>query len=210
MLKETIYWTFGGAFVLLFNINKVSDNDSYLRQTFLNVFKLMIVIEFLVNFHAFSLIIELIALPIILFFTMISVFSESKKENKSVKRIADSLLAIYGILVLIFSIYYISKDFYSFATLSNLKSFLLSPILTVLFLPFIYITALVMSYESYFAGINWILKENKETFKFTKWNVLKSCNFSLRKIRLVSKNLHIYTSENKSEILNDLRIILKK
>lgn len=210
MLKETIYWTFGGAFVLLFNINKVSENESYLRQTFLNIFKLMIVIEFLVNLHPFKLIVELITLPVILFFTMISVFSENKEENRSVKRVADSLLAIYGILVLIFSIYYVSKDLNSFATLSNLESFLLGPILTVLFLPFIYITALVMTYESYFAGIKWILKENKETFKFTKWNVLKSCNFNLSKIQLVSKNLHIYTSVNKSEILNDLRKILKK
>lgn len=208
LLKETIYWTFGVAFILLVNINDAAKDEKYFKKTILNSFKIIIILEFLTNLYAFNLIIELISLPIILLFTMVSAFSQNKEENKAAKNLSDSLIAIYGILVLIFSIYHVTKDFKNIATIPNLKSFFLSPVLTTLYVPFMYFTALYMTYESFFTHKKWILKENKKLFRSIKWQVLKKCNLSLTRIRRVSNKLHIYTTEEKSKILKDLNMIL--
>ena len=210
ILKDTIYWTFGVAFIMLMNINDASKNEHYFKQTLLNSFKLIIVIEFVTNLYVFNLFVELISLPIILFFVMISAFTERKEEHKKVKQLSDSLFAIYAIIVLIFSIYHISKDLNGFISIYNLKSLLLSPILTIFFLPFVYMTALFMTYESFLTRTKWILMENKKLFKTIKMKTFLSCRFNLRKIQIVSKKLHIYTTEDELTILNDLNLILKK
>ncbi len=210
LFKDTLLWTFGVAFVMLVNINEASEREDYFRKALFNSFKLIIVLEFLTNFYVFNLVFELISLPIILFLTIISVFAERKEENKKAKQLADSLIIVYGIIVLIFSIYQASKDLDNFTTLYNLKLILLSPILTTLFLPFIYITAVFMTYESFLIRVKWILKENRKLFKAIRLKVFLNCRFNLRKIHLVSKKLHIYTTEEESRILDDLNLILKK
>jgi hypothetical protein len=192
------------------NINDASKNKYYFKQILISSIKLIIVIEFITNLYVFNLLIELISLPIILFFEFTSAFAEKKEEHKKVKQLSDSLVAIYAIIVLIFSIYHISKDLNGFISINNLKALLLSPILTIFFLPFAYITALFITYESFLTRAKWILKGNKKLFKTIKIKTILSCRFNLKKIQIVSKKLHIYTTEEESTILNDLDLILKK
>lgn len=210
LIKDTLLWTFGVAFAMLVNINEASEKEDYFKKVLFNSFKLIIVLEFITNFYVFNIVVELIALPIILLLTMISVFSERKELNKKAKQLAGSLIIVYGIVVLMFSIYHVSNDFENFTTLNNIKLLLLSPILTTLFLPFIYITAVLMTYESFLIRVKWILKENKKLFKVVRMKVFLNCRFNLKKIHLVSKKLHIYTTEEEAQILNDLNLILKK
>lgn len=210
LLKDTIYWTFGVAFILLFNINDTSSNTGYFRKAFLNCFKIVILLEFLTNLYSFNLIIELISLPIILFFAMASAFGEIKEEHKIAKKASDFLLSIYGITVIIFSIYHAIIDFDKLATINNLRTFFLSPILTTLYIPFIYFTALFMAYESFFKSRRYILADNNKLFRSITWQVLTRCNFSLKKIHLVSRKIHIYRTEEMAEILKDLNIILRE
>jgi len=210
LLKDTIYWTFGGAFILLVNVHKATGEDNHFKKIALDSFKLIIVIEFLSNLYVFNLALELIFLPIILFFSLMSAFAERKDEHKPVKKLSDSLIAIYGIAVSIFSVYHIIIDFNNIATASNLKSFLLSPTLTLLYLPFLYLMALFMAYESFLKSRKWILKENKKAFRYLKWKVFIKCNFSIRKIRKVTRKLHVYSSIEKAEIQNDLKLLFEK
>lgn len=210
LLKDTIYWTFGGAIILLVNVHKATGEDNHFKKITVDSFKLIIIIEFLSNFYVFNLVLELIFLPIILFFSIMSAFAERKDEHKPVKKLSDSLIALYGIVVSIFSAYHIIIDFNNIATVSNLKSFLLSPTLTILYLPFLYFMALFMAYESFFKSRKWILKENKKAFRYLKWKVFLKCNFSMSKIRKVTKKLHVYSSIEKAEIQNDLRLLFEK
>lgn len=209
LLKDTIYWTLGVAFILLVNVHKATGEDKHFKKVIIGSFKLIIIIEFLSNLYVFNMILELLFLPIILFFSIMSALAESKNKYEPVKKLSDSLLAIYGIAVFIFSVYHITTNFNNIVTLNNLRTFLLSPILTILYLPFLYFMALFMAYESFLKSRRWILKENKEAFRYLKWEIIFRCNFSLRKIRKVSRKLHVYSSIGKTEIRNDLKILLR-
>lgn len=210
LLKDTIYWTFGGAFILLVNVHKATGEDKHFKKIAIDSFKLIVLIQFLSNLYVFNLVLELIFLPIILLFSIMSAFAERKDEHKPVKKLSDSLIAIYGIAVLIFSVYHIITDFKNIVTTNNLKSFLLSPTLTILYLPFLYSMALFMAYESFLKSRKWILKENKKAFRYLKWKVFLKCNFSIKKIRKVTKKLHVYSSIEKAEIRNDMKLLFEK
>lgn len=210
LLKDTIYWAFGGAFILLVNVHKATGEDNHFKKIIIDSFKLIVVIQFLSNLYAFNLVVELIFLPIILFFSIMSAFAEKKDELKPVKKLSDSLIAIYGIAVLVYSVYHIITDFENIVTTDNLKSFLLSPTLTILYLPFLYSMALFMAYESFLKSTKWILKDNKKAFRYLKWKVFLKCNFSVKKIRMVNKKLHVYSSIDKAEIRNNLKLLFEK
>jgi len=67
-----------------------------------------------------------------------------------------------------------------------------------------------MAYESFLKSRKWILKENKKAFRYLKWKVFLKCNFSVKKIRMVTKKLHVYSSIEKAEIRNDLKLLFEK
>ena len=210
LLKDTIYWTLGVGFILFVNVNKAISREKYFKKILIDNFKLIVIFQFLSNLYFFNLILEIIFIPILLMFTLTSAYSENKDEYKPVKKLSDTLLAIYGFTVLIFSIYHAITDFESLNNINSLKSLLLSPILTVLYLPFLYFMALFMAYESFIKSKKWILKDNKKIFRFLKWHVYINCKFSLKKLRKLTKKLHVYTSISKTEIRNDLEKILNE
>lgn len=210
LLKNTVYWSFGGAFVLFFNINKALENDNHFLKVFKDCFKLVIVVEFLSNLYSFNLFIELVSIPFLVFTGAMLAFSENKSEHKSVLKIFNGILILYGLSVLIFSVIKISKSENSFFSVENLKSLLFGSIMTLSLIPFLYFMALYMAYEGFLKMKKFILKENKKLYRFLKWRIIKRCHLNLNRIRLVSKKLHIYTSIRKEQINDGLNLILSR
>jgi hypothetical protein len=207
LLKNTIYWTFGGAFILFFNVNKALENEKYFTKIFKDCFKLIIVVEFLSNLYSFNIVIELISIPILVFTGAMLGFSENKTEHKNVQILFNGVLIIYTLGVLIYSFVRISDSFKSLLTIENLKSLLFGSAMTLLLIPFLYLVALYMAYEDFLKMKKFILKENAKLYRFLKWEVFNRCRFSLKRIKIVNKNLHIYTSIEKEQIKYELNSI---
>ena len=210
LLKNTIYWSFGGAFILFFNVNKALEKEKYFFKIFKDCFKLIIVVEFLSNLYSFNIFIELLSIPILVLTGAMLAFSERKPEYKSVHKIFNGVLILYGLSVLIFSVIQISSSVKPIFTIENLKSVLFGSIMTLSLIPFLYVIALYMAYEGFLKMKKFILKENRSLYRFVKWRIIWKCHLSLKRIKLVSKKLHIYTSIDKGQIITDLNLILKK
>ncbi|MCB0381373.1 MAG: hypothetical protein KDD24_08955, partial [Flavobacteriales bacterium] len=206
-LKDTIYWVFGGAFVMFFNINKASESDNYFYNLFKDSFNILLIIEFFSNLYSFPLIIEFISLPLILTFSLITSF---KKIDKSVVKLSTFLLRTYIVSVIIYSTILVINDYKVVFTTVNLKTLIAPSIMTILFIPFLYFIALYMAYEIFFKMKKYILNDNPQLFKFLFWHVIKRCSFNLQKIRLVNKKLHVYSSIEKSQIIDELNQIMEK
>ncbi|MCF8297007.1 MAG: hypothetical protein K9J13_05610 [Saprospiraceae bacterium] len=208
LIKNTIYWTFGCAFIMFFNIDKALNNERHFRKIFKDCFKLIIIIEFLSTLYSFHLAIEFLSIPIILFIGVMIAFSEYKEVDNRVIKFFNLLSVLYALAVIIFSIVSISGNLEVVFTIENLKSILFGSVMTLLLIPFLYFVALFMVYESFFNMQKFILKDKPKLFKFLKWRIIKRCNFRLKKIRLVNEKLHIYTSITKKQIKADLNSIL--
>jgi len=204
LIKDTALWFFGVAFIMLMNTNKANENDKYFKSILIANLKLVVVLEFILNLYVFNFTVELILTPIIIFILMLNVVAETRAEYLIVKKFLDKLLAMWGVFLLIFTAHNIIKDFHSLVNLKNLYSFILPPILTFSYLPFIYFMALYMRYENIFIRIDFSNKD--ETIKkFAKRKILTSCHINLKKLNHFSRKIGIMKFDQKEDVLNAIQ-----
>jgi len=206
LLKETIFWYFGIAFVSLVNANKVNQDEKYFKNIFKDNLKLIVILEFITTLYSFSLIVELFLDPLLLLIAMLSAFTEVyKKEYYRVKKVIDSIFSLIGVLILVFTLYKIITDIYGLVNVINLTSFLLPPILTLLFIPFIYFFALLMSYEIFFVRLKFFIK-NKYELNYAKWKIFTSFHFRLRQLNKFSKEYYQLNEECNNDIKKTIKL----
>lgn len=199
-MKDTILWVFGVAFIMLVNSNRVVNAEHYFRKTISDSIRLVLVLEFLVNLYSFNLVSELVIVPIVSLVVMMNAIAGLKPEHKQVKVFLDYALALFGIVLIILTLHKIVVDFQNFATLKNLRDFLLPPLFTTAFLPFVYLTALFMKYEDIFARID-IANTNSELAGYAKRRILAACHFDLWKLNKFAKEARMLRVSNKDDVL---------
>ncbi|GGK42073.1 MULTISPECIES: hypothetical protein [Flavobacteriaceae] len=149
-IKDSIFWYFGVAFITILNLHKQPDPRKFFKKTIIDNFKFVVLFEFISNFFTFSLITEFILIPLISFFvildTYLSIYSE-KDSEKSLKKITNRILSIFGLIMIFYSLYRFKNDYSSIMSLSSLKFFLFPIILTLFFIPFLYFLALYSEYN---------------------------------------------------------------
>lgn len=209
-IKDTIYWAFGGAFIMFMNINDTQKKDSYFKRKVLENVRLIVILEYVNNLYVFNLITELVTIPIIIFTSLLKAYAEVNNVDVKVQKFINFILALYGLSVLAFSIYHVYIDIDNFITLDNLKHLLLPLVYTILYLPFLYVIGTYMEYELLFVRIDCLLKGNDELIKTLKCRIFLTCNINYHRIMIVSKELKILFVTEKSEINNALESILKK
>jgi len=200
LLKDTIVWTFGVAFIMIMNSSKSFKDKDHFKKILFDNFKLLVILIFIVNLYVFNLIAELFIVPLLVFFGLMQGITESKEEFKPVKNTLDYLFSILCLGYLIFAIIKIVQDSSSFMKIDNLKSFLLPIILTILFIPFAYLYALIMLYQTFFIRLKFTIKNDKYLIKYSKWRTLWMCNLSLRKLNMVSKSMIFFDIKTKEDL----------
>jgi hypothetical protein len=189
MVKATVFWFIGSALVVLFNINKALREEEFFLNVFMDNIKLVLVIELLANFHVFSFVTELVILPLIVLFALLKAYSEAKAEYKQIGKLMNGALTIIGLVFLSLSIKDAFNNIGNFASYTTLKSFLLPIILSISFLPCVYVIAVVMEYELLFIRLRKFLK-NKDDLAFSKRRIMLKGLISLKKLKQLSSNIN--------------------
>ena len=204
VLKDTIFWFFGTAFVFAVNANKANKEDKYFKNIISDNIKIILILEFIANLYVFNLWIELIIAPLVFVLAAMLAVSERKKEFQSVSMFVTIVLVVFVAATVVFGLYNILYNFKSFATLDNLRSFIFPPLLTFMLLPYIYLLALFMEYEQLFFRLDWKFKGGDALARFTKMKIIKFCLFDLKKLNEFSKKSKIGIVEinNQADILD--------
>lgn len=182
LMKDTVFWTFGTAFVYVVNANQATEKEHFFRKIVLDSLKLVLVLEFLVNFYTFDLWIEMILVPLIFTRVGMRTIADTNEEYQPVKKVIDAILAVFGIALLILAISSFLSDYDAITTSDNLRILVLPPALTLAYLPFLYFLALLMAYEILFVRIDIFLKGDKRIARFTKQKILILCHVNLGKL----------------------------
>lgn len=153
-LKNTILWFVFVASVELFKASTIHEEAGYFKKSIKGHFKLLVVLEFIVAFQGFSLIAELIIVPISSFAVLLLTFSELKEEYKPVENAMSWVLSIFGIFIIGFGLYFISSNFDEFAQVKTFMDFITPIILSTLLLPFIFVISIYMLYEGILIRVN--------------------------------------------------------
>ncbi|MEZ4966562.1 MAG: hypothetical protein R2791_15070 [Saprospiraceae bacterium] len=207
LIKDTVFWTIGTGVVLVFN--SVNTKEAFrFNKVLIDVMKWTILLEFIVNFYTFSLIIEIILLPSITFIIMTQVYSEYYTQYKKVESLFKTINGAIGLSILSYATYRAFNQPEILLTIVNLKIFVLPLILTLLFLPFVYCLALYSNYESLFIRLPFLIDDDAYR-KSVRKQILLVANFSLSKLLKISGGIAKLILVEKSQSLYDIKKISK-
>lgn len=208
LIKDTVFWIIGTGYVLLMNLSKDSQKGDYFNKTALDSIKLTVVLEFVLSLYSFNFWVEIFLIPILFFVVAMNAYAGLKSEYKLVQWLANWLLIIVGGYNIVFAFSQALGHYHDLTTLYNLQVFILPPILTVSFLPFLYFFALLMVYETLFVRLNILIRDNKELVSYTKRQIFSTCGLRLSTInQFVSGNnsrfLRITSEKDVKQMLQD-------
>ncbi len=176
-LKNTIFWGLTVAFVSMFHFSKITEDVHYFINAVKDNFKLVVILEFVIAFHTFPLFVELLVVPVASLLVLMQIFVERGKEYSGLAVLIEKLLIIFGGVLITYAGYMLVTESKSFFQAGTLTDFALPIVLTLLFLPFLYMLALYACYEKAFLRINF-LYESHALRRHVKRTAL--CGFHIR------------------------------
>lgn len=183
LTKDTFIWAIFTAFVLVLHVYRDAKDPTHFRNVALRSLGLVILVEFLLDSFPFDLIGELIFVPFITFISMLRVVSTSNERFKSLRQLCDFVLAAVGGILTLQVISSMLRDFQGLMTTESLYSLLLAPVLTITFIPYLYILAVVMVYQNCFNMFRLYLPGYPELVPIAQRRTVVACRFNLGKIR---------------------------
>ncbi len=138
-LPATVLWTVLSGFSLIGRTLSAKDDQGYFKRLFLDCFKIIVVLEFLIVGYSFSLPIELVLVPLMTFLVLLIEFSRTKVEYASVKKLFEWIAIAVTAIVLWKAVGNIWDQPDAFFTTKTGRNFLLPGLLTVASIPFLYI-----------------------------------------------------------------------
>jgi hypothetical protein len=198
LLKDTLFWFITVAIVLLFAIVKAKDSK-FFKDILIDTFKWSLVIEFIINFYTFNLIIEILLVPIILILVLTQTISETDKKYNLISKFLQNILAIIGLFIIGLAVYKTFKNFKTLFQLQNLFSFLLPPILTILMIPYLYLLVVYISYDSLFSQIKHI-SDDLRIKRSLKRAILLNATINLNRLNRISARLNRFDLNQSTDI----------
>jgi len=184
--KDAIIW-FLASFIMLFNANKALNDKNYYKKEFLKFLKWESIIIFVISLYSFSLVTELIFIPVFAFLIILQSYCSYKEENKQLKNILDILILFISLFVIYLSVKHLVINLKTYLVISNLYLFIFPIALTIFYLPFLYIFSLFMAYEEFFSSLKRFLKDN---FKIkNKLRILFICGLKISNVQKFRKQV---------------------
>lgn len=160
LIKDTIIFVFGSWFILFVNINEIGNRRDYFTKKIKNYITFVAIFAFIINNYSFNFWVELLMWSIIIVLVWISVVAGNQKQNQ-VKTFADIIIWIIAFLVVVFTINSILKSNESISKLINVNEFLLPILLTLLYIPLLYLFKIYSVYESLFSRMHNCFSDDK-------------------------------------------------
>lgn len=175
-VKDILFWIFLVGFPALLKINKIRYEKDYYKKTIKISLKWTILLEFIIGLYTFNLAKELIIVPIAFLIGGMTVVAKRNAENERVYKLLYGLASICGLLLVIYIIREMYLDPYYILNINSLRLIFITPILTISFLPFIFILSVYIYYENRFVALKQRIT-NKSLLLYAKKNALIRFNF---------------------------------
>ncbi|OPC36846.1 hypothetical protein [Elizabethkingia miricola] len=190
LLKDTIIWFLSTGIIIFFNVNKIEKTD-YFTKIINDNLKIIIFLEFVINFYTFGIITELILVPAITLIVILYEYSKytmhKNPKHINANKFLQLILSLFTVFIFSYIIYKAFFDYKQLFTNSNIKSLYLPIILTFLSFPFYYFLALIMIYEEFFVRINFMFS-SKKIKRQVKKSILINANFNLNKLTKIKNS----------------------
>jgi hypothetical protein len=158
-----------------------------------------IVIGFLLSAYTFNLLTELALIPFTTVLVFFVEFLKRKPEYSKVLTVAENLLAIFGFLVVGYAVQQLIAHFVQFATVQNAREFSIPVLLTLMYLPFIYILHLFIAYENAFLRLKYSIK-NPIAREYAHRRVAFKFKFDLDGLRKWLRHIGLFEPTTEADV----------
>jgi len=187
LLKDTIIWYIVTAIPsTIKSINEAKDMK-YFKEMAKNNLSIGVLVGFIVDSYNFSLICEIILIPLFVFLSLMLGIAEHKVEyeNKEYEITANLLrytTAGVGLFLIFSSLNRFLSDIKNIVLLELIKDFILPITLSMMFIPYIYFLVLYSSYKKLFMRLKFkkTIDDKYRTFLYLK--ILLFCRFNINKV----------------------------
>lgn len=185
LLKTTILWFVGGSGIAAV---MTSGRDGYasIWQIVGRTIAFTALLEFVVNAYTFPLVVELIALPIIFLAVGAQAVSKTLPEFSDPKfdptrTLLAVIIALYGFILLGFSLWSAVTHLGEIASIRSLKEFALPIFLTIWFVPFIYLMRVYAVVEQALVGVRVQLGKESGLYVRARSRIVTAIGLDLRR-----------------------------
>lgn len=209
LTKDVIFWLILVPIPLLYAASKFKDEKNFFRNKAIGYISLTTFFGFIINFYTFNVFVEIIFL--IILFLLIALISVSKTDEKykPVENFFNILLLIIIFYLVIFFIYNLLINPNDFININTLITYILPSLLTALFLPFVYIFALYMRYETFCVFLK-VKYNNPKLRKYVFKEVFKRYNLKLYKFNEFFSEFGCFNAENIEDVEKEIILAEKR
>ncbi|MBX7268801.1 hypothetical protein KIF24_24130 [Micromonospora sp. Llam7] len=179
LIKDTIIWTVVTGLALFFKFDQASKEHRFFRRRIATAFGITVFLAFFANLFVLSLVAEILLQP---FLAILAVIAERDERHRSVKKIADTVLALIGLSLLAFAIHQLVTNWGQVDKHLVALQMILPIWLTIGVLPLIYLLSLYANYDWAFRGVNWAAQD--------RWARLRAKAALVSKFHFRSRELH--------------------
>jgi hypothetical protein len=205
-LKNTLVWGCSVAVVSLFRINDISEDPHYFKNSIKDNLKLIIVLEFIIAAYPFHLAIELIIIPITFFIGGALAVAQTDSQYQLAEKALNYLLVFFGLIVIINAGYQLITDFNTFMQSNTFVDFYTPPLLSALYLPFIYFMMVYMRYEMVGRRLT-VFMDDASLIRHAKLMAVVHFQFNLNKLDRWIKTMSYFRVTSKQEISDSIQEI---
>ena len=177
MLKDSIIWYIFVSSSMIMKGMLSKKEEKFFRNEIIECFSLTLMFDLVINTFDFGLLIEIIVFPIILIVVLMIEFGKHRKEYEALVDPMNKILNFSGIIIIVYSVLSIIKNYKIFFTINSLKAFLLPQILILMYLPFIYIMFIYSKYETIFEKFKIPHEIPKTVVLYIKLRIILKYNF---------------------------------
>lgn len=160
-LKNTIIWFIAVGFATLMRLPNLREGSKFFREWVSDNLKLIVVVEFLVTFYTFDLIVELLLQPVVFVLGAMKILADRDPKHEKVAKLLDGVFVAAGLAIIAYATYMIVADFSNFATLGTVGDFYTPILLSFASLPFFFALHVFMTYERVFSVLRFSIKDEQ-------------------------------------------------
>lgn len=208
-LKSTVVWFLTAGLVSAYRVGLSEHKNGFLRSWLKENLRILLIIEFLVNFRTLSLLWEIVLVPISTLLVATQTYAEGKRDYKQVEHILDWTLAALGVLLIIHATTVVWEEPSKFFTLANLRDFIVPPALSMLYIPFLAGLNIFSSYQRSHRRLAYVLTD-PELRGEAQLRARKAFKLDLESLRRWSRNITTAQIENVSDVDRTIAIVKRQ
>lgn len=207
LIIVAIFWFIIGAIPLFFKANAIEKKyKNFFRNNAIESIKLPTAFSFIINFYTFNIITELILIPALILVICLIAVSKTDEKYKPAEKLFSIILLIIAIYLILNFIYNLFINPTGFFNINNGITFIFPAILTITLLPYIYILALYIEYDTFYLrlkGLKGVFNDSK-TCKYVFKIVFKKYNLDFFGLTAFLSEFRIYNIQNNEDIEKEI------